>query len=122
MAFWDVFSGVRARSPDMAGRGALARGPREPSESVFLPRGGRPLPANLRTSSVLGAQPQTFARGREVAALLLWTVAVFFALALGSYAGEPAAAGQLDPQAITGNNWVGPVGAVVARAVVTLAG
>ncbi|MBX3225011.1 MAG: DNA translocase FtsK 4TM domain-containing protein [Labilithrix sp.] len=70
---------------------------------------------------MLGAQPQTFARGREVAALLLWTIAVFFALALASYAGEPAIAGQADAPT-TGEDWVGPVGAVVARAAVSLVG
>jgi S-DNA-T family DNA segregation ATPase FtsK/SpoIIIE len=80
--------------------------------------------------SVLGAQPQTFARGREVAALLLWTFAVFLCLALASYAGDPAAAAlaAATPDAppavpaVVGENWVGPVGAAVARAFVTLVG
>ncbi len=73
---------------------------------------------------MLGAQPHTFARGREVAALLLWTLAVFFSLALASYAGEPTpASGPVDPAtAISGENWVGPVGAAVARAAVSLVG
>lgn len=93
-----------------------------PQEPAFLPRGGRVLPPNTRAPTVLGAQPHTFARGREVAALLLWTLAVFFALALASYAGEPVASGQVDAQTITGENWVGPVGASVARAAVTLVG
>jgi S-DNA-T family DNA segregation ATPase FtsK/SpoIIIE len=121
MAFWDLFSGVRSRSPDLAEGGALARvgGP----EPVFVPQNGRPLPPNTRAPSVLGAQPHTFARGREVAALLLWTLAVFFALALASYAGESAApAEQVDTATITGENWVGPVGAAVARAFVSLVG
>ncbi|MBX3213278.1 MAG: DNA translocase FtsK 4TM domain-containing protein [Labilithrix sp.] len=89
---------------------------------MFVPRGGRPLPQNTRAPNVLGAQPQTFARGREVAALLLWTLAVFFALALASYAGEPAVAGQTEPPSVTGEDWVGPVGAVVARGAVGLVG
>jgi S-DNA-T family DNA segregation ATPase FtsK/SpoIIIE len=78
--------------------------------------------------SVLGTQPQTFARGREITALLLWTFAVFLCLALASYAGDPAAVvapvtdGPPVPPAIIGENWVGPVGAAVARAFVTLVG
>ena len=83
--------------------------------------------------SVLGAQPQTFARGREIAALLLWTFAVFLCLALASYAGDPAAAALAAATpavpdappvvpAIIGENWVGPVGAAVARSFVTLVG
>jgi len=73
---------------------------------------------------VLGAQPHTFARGREVAALLLWTLAVFVALALASYAGDPVPPqGEVDPAtAIIGENWVGPVGAAVARVGVSLVG
>jgi DNA segregation ATPase FtsK/SpoIIIE, S-DNA-T family len=123
MALSDLFSGARSRSPNLAESGALARVGGAEAESVFLPRGGRALPPNTRAPTVLGAQPQTFARGREVAALLLWTLAVFFALALASFAGEPAPAqGQLDTATITGENWVGPVGAVVARSAVSLVG
>jgi S-DNA-T family DNA segregation ATPase FtsK/SpoIIIE len=80
-----------------------------------------PLPANKR----LG-----FARGREVAALLLWTAAIFLALALASYVGDPSAppppeGGVLPPGAvagIVGANWVGPVGASCARAAVSTIG
>jgi S-DNA-T family DNA segregation ATPase FtsK/SpoIIIE len=122
MAFWDLFSRGRSRAElvgiPQTGGGAVARVGGEP-EPVFVPRGGRPLPANTRAPTVLGAQPQSFARGREVAALLLWTLAIFFSLALTSYAGEPTSS--VDP-AITGENWVGPVGAVVARGAVTLVG
>ena len=62
-------------------------------------------------------------RGREVAALLLWTCAVFLALALASYAGDPVhgdevGAGVTPP----GANWVGPVGELIARGLVTLIG
>ena len=88
MAFWDLFSGGRARSSELTGA-ALARAGGPEAEPVFLPRGGRGLPPNTRAPNVLGAQPQTFARGREVAALVLWTLAVFLVLALASYAGEP---------------------------------
>jgi S-DNA-T family DNA segregation ATPase FtsK/SpoIIIE len=126
MPFLDMFSGGRARSAEMTEGAALARVGGPEAEPVFLPRGGRPLPANTRAPSVLGAQPQTFARGREVAALLLWTLAVFFALALASFAGDPAAANTVPvegaPPPLTGDNWVGPVGAVVARAFVSLVG
>ena len=60
------------------------------AEPVFLPSAGRaPCPPTPALPSVLGAQPQTFARGREVAALLLWTFAMFLSLALASYAGDP---------------------------------
>jgi S-DNA-T family DNA segregation ATPase FtsK/SpoIIIE len=66
-----------------------------------------------------------FARGREVAALLLWTAALFAALALGSFAGDPNvaledASGSLP--AITWANWVGPVGCACARGLVTAIG
>jgi S-DNA-T family DNA segregation ATPase FtsK/SpoIIIE len=54
----------------------------------------------------------------------LWTLAVFFALALASYAGEPASATPLpdDYTPIAGENWVGMVGAAVARLFVSLVG
>ena len=137
MAFWDMLSGGRSRSPDVTGA-ALARAAGGEAEPVFVPRGGRVLPAarggpslpqNTRAPSVLGAQPHTFARGREVAALLLWTLAVFFALALTSYAGEPGTSAPLDGAVplqaaapLQGEDWVGPVGALVARAAVNLVG
>ncbi len=90
---------------------------------------GVDLPANTRL---------TFARGREVAALLLWTAAIFAVLALASYAGDPSAAptpaspmdalaggaeaGAAVGAAVVGPNWVGPVGAMCARAAVTVFG
>jgi S-DNA-T family DNA segregation ATPase FtsK/SpoIIIE len=73
-----------------------------------------PLPPNTRTHG-----PQ--ARGREVAALLLWTVAVFLLLAMGSYLGAPAIDGAT-PTTLSGPNWVGPVGETCARGLVTLLG
>jgi S-DNA-T family DNA segregation ATPase FtsK/SpoIIIE len=64
-------------------------------------------PSNLRTATVLGRGAATYGRSREVAALVVWTVAVFLVLALASY---PAP------------NWVGPVGDVFAGWLVSLVG
>lgn len=124
MAFWDMFLGGRARAVEAAGS-ASARAAGPEVEPVFVPRGGRALPQNTRAPSVLGAQPHTFARGREVAALLLWTLALFFALALASYAGDPGAHASEGAEGATplrGEDWVGPVGALVARGAVGLVG
>jgi S-DNA-T family DNA segregation ATPase FtsK/SpoIIIE len=77
-----------------------------------------PLPANVWTHG-----PK--ARGREVAALVLGTLAIFLGLALASYAGAPASA--LDAAVPTrdipqGADWVGPVGQACARGLVTMLG
>ena len=56
------------------------------------------------------------ARGREAAALLLFTLAAFLCLALASYRFDPA-----DPT-LTGSDWVGPVGAFVASILVSAFG
>ncbi len=139
MAFLSLFGSEQGRQraqPPLGAPSALgtdsraeAAGPlaNMRSEPVFAPRratGWASMPANTRLPNVLGSQPQTFARGREVAALLLWTFAVFLALALASYAGDPqsvvTAEGQ--PPPLTGENWVGPVGASLARAFVLLVG
>src|ERR1043165_5421348 len=102
MAFWDGLFGRRESGPSLTAA-ALASASSEP---IFAPGrslgpglGGRSLPANTRAPTVLGTQPQSFARGREVAALLLWTLAVFFALALASYLGEPLSAAPPAPDA-----------------------
>jgi DNA segregation ATPase FtsK/SpoIIIE, S-DNA-T family len=125
MAFLSLFAGARSRTSAEPGVVPNATGNTR-SEPVFAPRrssGLVPMPANTRMPSVLGAQPQTFARGREVAALLLWTFAVFLALALGSYAGDPQGTLTAEGQpAILGENWVGPVGASMARSFVLLVG
>ncbi|WP_394825104.1 DNA translocase FtsK 4TM domain-containing protein [Pendulispora albinea] len=74
------------------------------------------LPENTRAPSFLGAGAVLQPRNREVAALLLWTTAVFLTLALSSYEHDPAT-GQG-----TGADWVGPVGESCARALVSLIG
>ncbi len=80
-------------------------------------------PSNSRVGSVVGRGAGVHGRGREVAALLLWTFALFLVLALGSYAGDPPrgidAAASVTPP---GENWVGPVGELVARGLVMLVG
>ena len=87
---------------------------------LFAPRrslatdGGMPL--NTRSTSVLGAGAAANPRGREVAALLLWTVAVFLSLALASFDGDPATGVE------RGANWVGPVGSACAHGLVSLIG
>jgi S-DNA-T family DNA segregation ATPase FtsK/SpoIIIE len=92
---------------------------------IFAPR-----PARLRDSTPDDAAPsrppanvrvEGRARAREVAALLMWTAAVFLALALASYVGSPST----EPHELPvpqGANWVGPVGEACARALVTLVG
>ncbi|MFO0666670.1 MAG: DNA translocase FtsK [Polyangiaceae bacterium] len=67
-----------------------------------------------------------FARGREVAALLLWASAVYLLLALASFKGDPRAAdvalapGSAPP--LSGGDWVGVVGAFLARSLVSMFG
>src|ERR1700729_4066383 len=78
-----------------------------------------PMPANTRMPTVLGRGAAVFGRTREVAALVLWTLALFFALALASYQGDPSGAVAVTP---AGPDWVGPVGALGARALVSLVG
>jgi S-DNA-T family DNA segregation ATPase FtsK/SpoIIIE len=64
---------------------------------------------------VIGPGAAVYARGREAAALLFWTLAVFLGLALASYAGDPAGGSY-------GRNWVGPVGELCARGLVSVIG
>ena len=123
MALLSLFAGRSLKSGAIAGEPglpSLSTG-NVRSEPVFAPRRASSSflapPPNTRLPNVLGVQPQTFARGREVAALLLWTFAVFLSLALASYAGDPSAPPITDgPPQILGENWVGPVGAAVAKA------
>jgi S-DNA-T family DNA segregation ATPase FtsK/SpoIIIE len=81
------------------------------------------LPSNTRVPTVLGKSAGAYGRGREVAALVLWTLAIFLALALASYQGDPSGSA-LDPSAPTppGPDWMGPVGAACARGLVSLVG
>jgi len=74
---------------------------------LFAPR--RPAP------SVLGGEHVAQARGREVAALVFWTFAVFSLLALASY--EITEAG-----VSIGGNWVGPVGEWCAHSAIASVG
>lgn len=90
---------------------------------LFAPRRGpeSAVPANTRAPSVLGRGAGAFGRGREIAALLLWTAALFLILGLASYAGDPpgSVSTEVTPP---GANWVGPVGEICARGLVTLVG
>ncbi len=96
---------------------------------LFAPRrppvDGAPtqLPPNTRLPTVVGQGAAAYPRGREVAALLLWTGAVFLALALASYSGDPGAL-PVDAanRAPPGANWVGSVGELSARGLVSLVG
>jgi S-DNA-T family DNA segregation ATPase FtsK/SpoIIIE len=74
--------------------------------------GGLALPANTRA----------FARGREVAALLLWTAAVFVVLALASFVGDPSAPPPPEGTGPAGADWVGPVGATCAHGAIVAFG
>ncbi len=79
------------------------------------------LPANTRIPTILGRGAAAYGRTREVAALVLWTLAVFFVLALASYQGDPGASGAAAPTP-PGSDWVGPVGAFGARSLASLVG
>ena len=83
------------------------------------------LPQNTRSATVIGAGAGAYPRGREIAALLFWTLTIFLVLALGSYAGDPgigpiSAEGHSAP--IVGANWVGAVGEWAAHGLVSLVG
>jgi hypothetical protein len=78
------------------------------SITVFSPRR---LAASLVSPSP--EEPKTtLDRGREAAALTLFAAAVYATLALVSFQGDPNA-----PD-VQGGDWVGPVGAYLARSVV----
>lgn len=88
---------------------------------LFSPRRATAdVPANTKLPGLPGlsrivGSGVTHARGREVAALLLWVGAVFLVLALGSFGGDPALG-------TSGANWVGPVGEACAHGLVYLIG
>jgi S-DNA-T family DNA segregation ATPase FtsK/SpoIIIE len=79
------------------------------------------LPANTRVPTVLGHGAGAYGRRHEVAALVLWTLAIFLALALASYRGDPAGVAPSIPSP-PGADWVGFAGRAVARGLVTLIG
>jgi S-DNA-T family DNA segregation ATPase FtsK/SpoIIIE len=99
-------------APLMSERSSVALRPLSPAP-VF--------PGNTRAPTVLGRGASAYSRTREVAALVLWTLAIFAALALASYQGDPAAGGPAVPT-LPGPDWVGPVGALCARGLVSLVG
>ncbi len=70
---------------------------------------------------MLGRGAAAYGRTREVAALVLWTLALFFALALASYQGDPGGS-TVVPATTPGPDWVGPVGALGARGLISLVG
>src|SRR5260370_6002837 len=78
-------------------------------------------PVNTRVPAVLGRGAAAYSRAREVAALGLWTIALFLALALASYRGDGAGLALSSPTR-RGPDWVGPVGALCARGLVSLLG
>src|SRR5579883_832910 len=92
---------------------------------VFAPRppaGDAPrVPANTRVPTVLGRGAAAYGRMREVGALVFFTLALFLALALASYQGDPYGAGT-SPPTPDGPDWVGPAGHLCARGLVTLVG
>jgi S-DNA-T family DNA segregation ATPase FtsK/SpoIIIE len=92
-----------------------------PRSSVDSSREGSRAPANTRVPTVLGRGASAYGRKHEVAALVLWTVALFLALALASYRGDPAGPPPLTPT-VPSDAWVGPVGDAVARGLVSLIG
>ncbi len=102
--------------PLFAPRPARETSALDPGSSAYVADGAKTtgrLPANVRLPGR--------ARGREVAALLMWTAAIFLTLALASYLGAPSAEPP-DQPVLQGANWVGPVGEACARSLVTLVG
>jgi S-DNA-T family DNA segregation ATPase FtsK/SpoIIIE len=79
------------------------------------------LPTNTRVPTVLGRGAAAYGRTREVAALVLWTCAIFLTLALASYRGDPTGNPIASPTP-DGQDWVGPAGAACARGLVSLVG
>ncbi len=103
--------------PVFAPRRAMEGGATRPTNNVL----SGPVP-NLRVASVMGKSAGVHGRTREVAALLIWTAALFLALALASYAGDPPSIEGAASVTPPGANWVGPVGALAARGLVMLVG
>src|ERR1700679_3975717 len=76
---------------------------------------------NTRMPTVLGRGAAVYGRTREVAALVLWTLALLFVLALASYQGDPSSAVVATPTPPE-PDWVGHVAAFVAFVFVSLVG
>lgn len=76
---------------------------------------------NTRAPTVLGRGAGAYGPLREAAALVLWALALFLTLALASYRGDPAGLALVAPTP-PGSDWVGPVGSICARALVSLVG
>ncbi len=74
------------------------------SPTPAVPTGTEP-----ETAPFLGTESPVFRRGREAASLLLVAGALFVTLALASFQADPAV-----PE-VVGADWVGPVGAAIAR-------
>src|SRR5580658_7029818 len=83
-----------------------------------LPPGALP---NTRVPTILGRGAGAYGPFREAAALVLWALALFLSLALASYRGDPSGLSPAVPT-LTGSDWVGPVGSICARALVSLVG
>lgn len=88
------------------------------SAQAFVPRRASPEPAATpraeapREASEQAAPPSRVPYAREAAALLLLVAALYTTLALGSYEADP-----FRPE-VRGPDWVGPVGATLAGALV----
>ena len=91
---------------------------------LFLPRRSlSDASPSIRPAKVVGGGAVKFARGREVAALLLWASAIYLVLALASFKGDPhAVADAPAASVVVGADWVGVVGAFCARALVSTVG
>jgi S-DNA-T family DNA segregation ATPase FtsK/SpoIIIE len=99
--------GIDASAAAAGGDDASRVGAVPPNFSPTLPPNTRVRPLAF---DVLGPGAGAHGRLREGLALVLWTAAIFLALALGTYASEGGA------------NWVGPVGEASARGLVALVG
>ena len=84
--------------------------------------GGATLPVNTRVPSVLGRGAGVYGRTPEVLALVLWTLALFLAMALASYRGDPSGGVVPTVPSPPGPDWVGPAGSLCARGLVSLVG
>jgi S-DNA-T family DNA segregation ATPase FtsK/SpoIIIE len=88
--------------------------------SLFVPRRPEPVPnvaaATGAAAADRGARKLVHGYAREAAALVLLATALYAALALASVRGDP-----MRPE-IVGDDWVGPVGSMVAQAAVAAVG